>query len=107
MKKFFLAGLLCLLTAMPTEARPPKHFGHPPKIHKMAPHRHSVRHVGSGIYFLSGLVGATVGSLIVGNQHQNRFEDNDRCLVLVSKSTGKVTKKCITTGANTEVVYVD
>lgn len=110
MKKFFLVLSLCLMTAAPVWAHHPMSRPRPPVFHVGGvPHGHRIHHGDSGIYFLSGLAGAAVGSLIVGAQYQNqnRTDNNERCFVVISKSSGNVTKKCVSGSGYDEVVYVD
>lgn len=108
MKKFFLVLGLCLVTVTPAFAHHPVVHSRPPVHHEVIVHRNVPKHrVGSGIYFLSGLAGAAVGSLIVNSQYQGQTESNDRCFIVVSKSTGNVTKKCVSGAGADEVLYVD
>lgn len=74
----------------------------------------------------AGVAGMAVGGYVVSNQYRNTFiqpnqyrntvvqpnqyyppEDEKQCFVMVSKSTGNVTKKCVNSSNNYEILYVD
>ncbi len=126
--KIFGVAFLAVLMMCPdfAYARPWHHPPHPPVVHVVRHHpphppvvhvvRHHPRHdLAWGV--LAGVTGVALGSYVVANQARdvvyqpNQYypEIDKKCFVMVSKSSGKVTKKCVNAADNedTEVIYVD
>lgn len=113
--KIFGVAFLAVLMMCPdfAYARPWHRPPHPPVVHVV---RHHPRHdLAWGV--LAGVTGVALGSYVVANQARdvvyqpNQYypEIDKKCFVMVSKSSGKVTKKCVNAADNedTEVIYVD
>ena len=87
----------------------PRHHG--PHPLPPAPRRVVIHHGGSDAAwsFLGGMLGAAAAGVYVAANQQNYYPiDEQQCYVVVSKSSGNITKKCVSTGINgAEVLYVD
>lgn len=96
MKKIWLALFLTVfgatsVMAMPRPHHRPSHHGHPaPIVQKVSVHHHD----GWGNFF-AGLVGSAIGSYIVTNQYQPTIYSDTRCVVMKSRLSGQVVKKCV------------
>lgn len=113
MKKFWAVLLGMLLLSCTAEARWHRGRGHWEPV-RVVHHRHDYVPVA----LAAGIVGTAVGSYIAANQYRNTViqqgqyyppENDKQCFVVVSKSTGNVTKKCVNVSDdnNYEVLYVD
>ena len=87
----------------------PRHHG--PHPLPPAPRRVVIHHGGSDAAwsFFGGMLGAAAAGVYVAANQQNYYPiDEQQCYVVVSKSSGNITKKCVSTGINgAEVLYVD
>lgn len=95
MKKFWLVLFLSLFTATSVMAMPRPHHGffpkHPvPVVRKIPGHNHD--NWGS---FFAGLVGSAIGSYVVTSQYQPTIYSDTRCVVMKSRLSGHIVKKCV------------
>lgn len=118
MKKFGVVLLMLLISVSAAEARYWHHGG--------SYWRRGYHHRDHIPVVAAGLAGMAVGGYVVSNQYRNTIiypnqyrntiiqpnqyyppEDEKQCFVMVSKSTGNVTKKCVNSSNNYEILYVD
>lgn len=108
MKKLLLALIaFCLLTS-PAYAKPKAHHFSP---HKPAPtiihHSHKGHHIEPIATIAAGLIGFAIGNASATANYTNysATTDDKECFLVVSKSSGNVTQRCVD-GSN-QVLYVD
>ncbi len=114
MKKILLIALcLSLISGTALAGHRPRHFGHyrPPHPAKIVHHHNWDPVAGLAI----GIAGAAIGSIIT-SQNQNQYanitylnmEPEKKCFILISQSTGKITKKCLSAPMeNSEIIYIN
>lgn len=114
MKKFWVVLLGVLLLSGTAEARWHHGHGHWGPV-RVVHHRHDY----VPAVLAAGIVGTAVGGYIAASRYRDAAvqpgqyyppENDKQCFVVVSKSTGNVTKKCVKTSDdnnNYEVLYVD
>lgn len=56
--------------------------------------------------FWGGLVGSAIGSYIVASQIQPQVRSTKHCYIMVSRYTGRVTKKCADAEVY-DILYID
>ncbi len=110
MKKFILTLLAVVVFATPSTARPNKH--HPlkkPHSSVVVHHSHRPKHRIEPLSTLAaGLIGFTLGNISSNSTGYTNYtvtNTGQECFVVVSKSSGKVTQKCV--DGNNQVLYVD
>lgn len=109
MKKFILSLITASLLISPAMAKPAKHHINP--HHKPAPVRivhHKSHHAEPLAVATAGLIGFTLGNIIYHSSSQanyNTTNDDKECFLVVSKSSGKTSQRCVD-GSN-QVLYVD
>lgn len=107
MKKLFICALALSLFSTPVLARPFHHGGHYHRPAKVIVH-HS--HHGEPLLAVaSGLIGFAVGTA-TANAAQPVYtnyvaQDDKQCFVVVSKSSGNITQRCV--NGDNQVLYVD
>ena len=110
MKKFILTLLAVVMFTAPAMARPNKY--HTSSKH-LAPvvihHSHKTKHHIEPLSTLAaGLIGFTLGNVVHNSTsytNYNTTNTGQECFVVVSKSSGNVTQKCVE--GNNQVLYVD
>ena len=109
MKKFILSLITASLLISPAMAKPVKHLINP--HHKPAPVRivhHRYHHTEPLAFAAAGLIGFTLGNIIYHSSSQTNYNINNdykECFLVVSKSSGKTTQRCV--DGNNQVLYVD
>ena len=114
MKKLLSLIIAFSILATPVMAKPKPHHGG--NHHRPAPQRVIKHHDDSWVPFAGLAIGLTGAALALASNNQPSYTNvtyiddtpNKKCFVLISKSTGKITKKCLTDNyGNDEVVYID
>ncbi|MBE6452256.1 MAG: hypothetical protein E7012_02050 [Alphaproteobacteria bacterium] len=111
MKKFISALIALSLLSSPAMAKPSKHHidkHHHKPAHVRVVHHHKTHHTEPLAFAAAGLIGFTLGNIISYSSGQNNYivsNDEKECFLVVSKSSGNVTQRCVD-GSN-QVLYVD
>ena len=111
MKKFILTLLAVVMFTAPVMARPNKHHNLPSKhpAPVVVHHSHKPKHHVEALSTLAaGLIGFTLGNISSNSTNYTNYtitNTGQECFVVVSKSSGNVTQKCVE--GNNQVLYVD
>lgn len=95
MKKVLCIVLFVLISVSNVNAMPRGHH----KPHHRVVHGPIIsikKHYNNGWEsFFAGLIGSTIGSYIVANQYKHPLSNDVRCVVMKSRNSGKIVKKCV------------
>lgn len=111
MKKFILSLMAISLLATSAIAKPVKphinnNHSRPAQVRVI--HHHKSHHPEPFVFAAAGLLGFTLGNIISQSSNQttyNVINGDKECFVVVSKSSGNITQRCVD-GSN-QVLYVD
>ena len=106
MKKFMLSLLAITLISSPVTAKPIRHH-HRPAPAKII-HHHKSHHNEPLAFVAAGVLGFALGNIISYSSGQTNYTvtTNDKeCFLVVSKSSGNVTQRCV--DGDNQVLYVD
>ena len=95
MKKFLLVLFLSLFTAASVMAMPRPHHGFFPKHPVPVVRKIPCCHHDNWSSFFAGLVGSAIGSYVVTSQYQPTVYSDMRCVVMKSRLSGHIVKKCV------------
>ena len=95
MKKFLLVLFLSLFTAASVMAMPRPHPGFFPKHPVPVVRKIPCCHHDNWSSFFAGLVGSAIGSYVVTSQYQPTVYSDMRCVVMKSRLSGHIVKKCV------------